>query len=286
MQLSRFKSLIVVCFAYLIAISVGIYIVSFYNSSLFFRILSADILATVIIYIFSFIYRNSSIYDPYWSVIPPFILIYYILDIGYLNFQSILLLFSVLFWSIRLTFNWLRGWPGMHHEDWRYLDMRKYSGKYFEFSNFLGIHLFPTLIVFACCLPMYSAVNKDLNVFTFIGFLICFIGVLYEIISDQQLFNFKKLNNGIIKSGLWKHSRHPNYYGEILFWWGIFIYGLTYDNFFQWVLAPISMTIMFLYVSIPWIENKILRTRPDYKDYQSKVSILLPEISYVKSLFK
>ena len=83
MQLSRFKSLIVVFIAYLIAILVGIYTVSFYNSSLFIRILIADIIATVIIYIFSFIYRNSSIYDPYWSVIPPFILIYYILDIGY-----------------------------------------------------------------------------------------------------------------------------------------------------------------------------------------------------------
>ena len=286
MRSSRIKSLIVVCIAYLIAISVGIYTVSFYDSSLLFRVLAADILATVIIYIFSFIYRNSSIYDPYWSVIPPFILIYYIIDNGHLNFQSILLLFSILFWSIRLTFNWVRGWPGMHHEDWRYVDMRNYSGKYFEFSNFLGIHLFPTLIVFACCLPMYSAVSKDLNVFTYIGFLVCFIGVLYEIISDQQLFNFKKLNNGIIKSGLWKHSRHPNYYGEILFWWGIFIYGLTFDNFFLWILAPISMTIMFLFVSIPWIENKILRTRPNYKDYQSKVSILLPEISYIKSLFK
>ena len=93
-------------------------------------------------------YNNSSIYDPYWSVIPPFILFYYINDFGYMNLQSSLLLFSVLFWGGRLTFNWLRGWPGMHHEDWRYVDMRKASGKYFEFSNFLGIHLITIPIIY------------------------------------------------------------------------------------------------------------------------------------------
>ena len=284
--MSQLKSLLVVLLAYVLAIIIGIYIVSFSNLQLFSKILLADIVATVLIYIFSYIYNNSSLYDPYWSVIPPFILIYYINEFGYMNLQSSLLIFSVFFWGIRLTFNWLRGWPGMHHEDWRYVDMRKYSGNYFEFSNFFGIHLFPTLIVFACCLPMYTALIKKNDIFTYIGFSLCFIGVLYEIISDQQLYNFKKNNKGIIEDGLWGHSRHPNYYGEILFWWGIYFYGIVPCNYFQWIFAPITMTIMFLYVSIPWIEDKILRTRPEYKKYQSKVSILLPEISYIKSLFK
>ena len=284
--MSKLKSLCIVLFAYIFAIIIGIYIVSFSNLHLFNKILLADIIVTVIIYIFSYIYKNSSIYDPYWSVIPPFILFYYINDFGYMNLQSSLLLFSVLFWGGRLTFNWLRGWPGMHHEDWRYVDMRKYSGNYFELSNFFGIHLFPTLIVFVCCLPMYTALIKKIDIFTYIGFSICFIGVLYEIISDQQLYNFKKNNKGIIENGLWKHSRHPNYYGEILFWWGVYFYGIVPGNYFQWIFAPIAMTIMFLYVSIPWIEDKILRTRPEYKKYQSKVNILLPEISYIKSLFK
>ena len=116
---------------------------------------------------------------------------------------------------------------------------------------------------------------------------ICFIGVLYEIISDQQLYNFKKHSpNNIIDSVLWKYSRHPNYYGEILFWWGLFIYGVTFNNYTALIIWPISMTLMFLYISIPWIENKILLTRPEYKEYQGKVNILLPEITVVKNLFK
>lgn len=174
----------------------------------------------------------------------------------------------------------------MHHEDWRYIDMRKSSGKYFQFSNFFGIHLFPTLIVFACCIPMYDALNKQIDVFTYFGFSLCFIGVLYEIISDQQLYNFKKNNTGIINSGLWKYSRHPNYYGEILFWWGIYFYGVSNGTVFNWIFAPIAMTIMFLYVSIPWIENKIIKTRPKYLEYKNKVSVLSPEFAYIRSLFK
>tara|TARA_S200000501_G_C20466083_1_gene587280 strand:- start:255 stop:656 length:402 start_codon:yes stop_codon:yes gene_type:complete len=133
---------------------------------------------------------------------------------------------------------------------------------------------------------MYDALNKQIDVFTYFGFSLCFIGVLYEIISDQQLYNFKKNNTGIINSGLWKYSRHPNYYGEILFWWGIYFYGVSSGTVFNWIFAPIAMTIMFLYVSIPWIENKIIKTRPKYLEYKNKVSVLSPEFAYIRSLFK
>jgi len=284
--MSKNKSLSIVLFAYSLCFITFIFVLKKINYGIFYDILIVDVIATVIIYFFSFYFKNSSIYDPYWSVIPPIILFYFIYIVNEINFQAYLLLFSVFFWGLRLTFNWMRSWPGMHHEDWRYIDMRKSSGKYFQFSNFFGIHLFPTLIVFACCIPMYDALNKQIDVFTYFGFSLCFIGVLYEIISDQQLYNFKKNNTGIINSGLWKYSRHPNYYGEILFWWGIYFYGVSSGTVFNWIFAPIAMTIMFLYVSIPWIENKIIKTRPKYLEYKNKVSVLSPEFAYIKSLFK
>ena len=284
--MSKYKSLFIVTLAYLLCFFIGLYVLEIINFGIIYDILIIDIIATIIIYIFSLYYSNSSIYDPYWSVIPPFILLYFISIKIDINIQSYMLLFSVLFWGVRLTFNWVRGWPGMHHEDWRYIDMRNYSGKYFQISNFLGIHLFPTLIVFACCVPMNSALDKQIDIFTYLGFVICFIGVLYEIISDQQLYNYKKNNKGIIETGLWKYSRHPNYHGEILFWWGIYFYGVSIENIFNWIFAPIAMTIMFIYVSIPWIENKIIKTRPKYVDYKSRVRVLSPELGYLKSLFK
>ena len=116
--------------------------------------LVADIIATVIIYLGSYSYRNSSIYDPYWSVVPPLILLFWIFNIETINMLNLYFLaFSVLFWGIRLTYNWARGWEGLKQEDWRYLDLRKKTGRYYQLVNFFGIHLFPTIIVFLCCLP-------------------------------------------------------------------------------------------------------------------------------------
>ena len=288
--MSKNKSLFVVFLCYAIALICSyIFIISYKNNNLIYTLLYADIIATIIIYIASCIFKNSSIYDPFWSVIPPFLLLFWILQLDTINIVNISFLsFSVLFWAIRLTYNWIRGWKGLAQEDWRYIDLRNKTGKFYQLVNFLGIHLFPTIIVFVCCLPFkYTLEINNTSINIILGFIICFIGVLYEIISDQQLYKFKKDNpNNIINSGLWKYSRHPNYYGEILFWWGLFIYGVTFNNYMPLIIWPISMTLMFLYISIPWIENKILLTRSEYKEYQSKVNILLPEITFIKNLFK
>jgi len=287
--MSKNKSLFIVFISYTIALICStIFIVTYKNSNLIYTLLYADIIATIIIYIASYIFKNSSIYDPYWSVIPPFLLLFWILQLDTNIVNTYFLSFSVLFWAIRLTYNWIRGWKGLDQEDWRYIDLRNKMGKFYQLVNFLGIHLFPTIIVFVCCLPFKHALEiNNTNINIILGFIICFIGVLYEIISDQQLYNFKKHSpNNIIDSGLWKYSRHPNYYGEILFWWGLFIYGVTFNIYTALIIWPISMTLMFLYISIPWIENKILLTRPEYKEYQGKVNILLPEITVVKNLFK
>ena len=287
--MSKTKSLLIVSACYLIAILFSyLFIINYDNNNLVLTLLYADIIATVIIYISSYIFRNSSIYDPYWSVIPPFLLLYWIFILDDINIiNSYFILFSVLFWSVRLTYNWIRGWKGLVQEDWRYIDLKNKSGRYYQLVNFSGIHLFPTLIVFACCLPfryILKSYYTDINIF--LGFSICLIGVFYEIISDQQLYNFKKHNpKNIINIGLWKYSRHPNYYGEILFWWGLFAYAVTLENLIPLIFWPISMTLMFIYISIPWIEKKILSSRLEYKNYQKKVNILFPEITLIKNLF-
>ena len=287
----KYKSLLIVFLIYVFSILSGYYYLHFYSTErVLLDVLIADIIATFIIYIFSLILRNSSLYDPYWSVIPPLILLYFILylEVDFFNIKSILLIINVFLWSTRLTSNWIKSWKGLKQEDWRYIDMRKYSGKYFELSNFLGIHLFPTLIVFICCIPMYySLLDIDnITVFVILGFLISCLGVIYEYVSDYQLYQFKKNNSkskNIIDIGLWKYSRHPNYWGEILFWWGLYLYSINMSPYFL-VLSPVLMTLMFLYISIPWIENKILRDRPEYESYQNKTNVLIPEISYFKKI--
>jgi len=288
-KLTKNKSLLVVLLCYIIAIASSIIFIYYYKGdNLIFALLYADIIATIIIYLASYIFKNSSIYDPYWSVIPPLLLLFWIFKIDDLNkINAFLLTFSVLFWATRLTYNWVRSWQGLSHEDWRYIDLKHKTGKYYQLVNFSGIHLFPTIIVFVCCIPFKMILSSSTNYNIFAGFIICFIGVMYEIISDQQLHNFRKDNpKSIINTGLWKYSRHPNYYGEILFWWGLFVYGFNSNNWLTLIFWPTSMTLMFLFISIPWIEKKILLTRPAYRDYQKKVNILLPEITVIKNIFK
>jgi len=291
------KGLLTVLFAYTLGIGLGIVSI-LYTQHLgsMWQIFIADVVATFVIYGFSVAYKNSSFYDPYWSVIPPFILLFWIWKQNFiLSGTTSLLLFAMLFWSIRLTTNWMKTWDGLHHEDWRYIDMRNNLGNSFEIvGNLGGIHFVPTLIVFFCCMPMEAALlmqesMPETTLHAYAGFFICIIGVLYEIISDAQLHRFREENphqKGIIETGLWNYSRHPNYYGEILFWWGIFLFGNAYTGMNYLILAPIAMTILFWYASIPWIEIKILRTRPAYKDYQKRVHILFPEITILKRLLR
>lgn len=291
MKSSKTVSLLIVFICYVLAIGIAyLFIINYKNNdNLFFTIFYADLIATIIIYSCSYIFNNSSIYDPYWSVIPPFILLFWVMLIDNINVLNLYLLsFSVLFWSIRLTFNWARGWKGLLQEDWRYIDLKNNSGKFYQLVNFSGIHFFPTVIVFVCCIPFkYALENNNTDISIILGFIICFIGVLYEIIADHQLYQFKKIKpNNIINKGLWKYSRHPNYYGEILFWWGLFFYGLINVSYLYLIIYPILMTLMFLFISIPWIEKKILSTRPQYSEYQKAVNILLPEITFFKKLFR
>ena len=124
------KGLLTVLSAYIIALFLGFVSLKFssHHTSMF-QILIADVIATFVIYSFSVFYKNSSFYDPYWSVIPPFIAFFWLAENNYIiNIPSLLLMISVLFWSLRLTYNWMKTWEGLHHEDWRYIDMRNNLG--------------------------------------------------------------------------------------------------------------------------------------------------------------
>ncbi len=285
--MTKNKSLLIILYSYALALISTIIFINLYNNeNLMLTLFYADIIATIIIYLSSYIFKNSSIIDPYWSVAPPLLLLFWIVKTDSVNIiNTFILSTSILFWSIRLTYNWFRNWNGLDQEDWRYIELKGKFGKYYQIINFLGIHLFTSLIVFSCCMPFKYIVEKQItNISIIIGFIICFIGVLYEIIADQQLYNFKKNNSKkIIWIGLWKYSRHPNYYGEILFWWGLYIYSC---NILYLIIWPICMTLMFLFISIPWIEKKILITRPEYKKYQQEVNLLFPEITIIKNLLK
>ena len=100
-----------------------------------------------------------------------------------------------------------------------------------------------------------------------------------ETVADQQLVAFAKVKRPgeIIKTGLWKYSRHPNYFGELTFWWGLYLFGLAADPSHLWTVAgPIAMTVMFFGISIPWMDRRSCERRPEYAEHMKRVSGLVP----------
>jgi len=251
------------------------------------NVLVADVVATIIVFIFSFIFNNSSVYDPYWSVTPPVIVIYLMNSNPYANQVRQYIIFAlVVFWSIRLTLNWARGWSGFEHQDWRYTSIAEKTGKFYWPVSFLGIHFMPTLFVFLGCLPLWFSLSSitPLNVIDFLAAFFTLAAILTEWIADEQLIKFKKSisGNSYIQSGLWAYSRHPNYLGEISFWIGMFLFavssfGLEYFAEYWWTsIGFISMIILFNFISIPLMEKRNLERKPGYENYIKNIPSLIP----------
>jgi steroid 5-alpha reductase family enzyme len=249
-------------------------------------ILIADLTGTVAIFIISTFLKNTSLYDPYWSIIPLIIALYFLLFpqvVNPNNIRYIIVFILVAIWSIRLTYNWIRQWRGLKHEDWRYMYYREKMGGKFWFINLTGLQLMPTILVYFGSISLYPALSlraNSLNILDIFALLITASAIIIEAIADQQLYKFvRKRENPqqIIANGLWRYSRHPNYFGEILFWWGIYIFALASNLTFFWaVIGPISITILFNIVSIPLMEKRKLEKKPDYADYKKRVSRLIP----------
>jgi len=250
------------------------------------NVLIADIVATAMVFMFSRIFKNSSIYDPYWSVVPPIISVYLIKHFPEGNsIRQQLVLVLVLFWSIRLTVNWFRGWKGLKHEDWRYISIAEQTGRLYWPVSFFGIHLMPTIFVFLGCLPLWFSLSNSqpFNILDSIAALFTFVAILIEWIADEQLIRFrkKKIKGSFLTTGLWSISRHPNYLGEICFWIGLFLFvlssskGMIYKGYWT-VIGLVSMIILFKFISIPMMEKRNITNKPDYREYINKVPALFP----------
>jgi steroid 5-alpha reductase family enzyme len=189
----------------------------------------------------------------------------------------------VLIWSTRLTLNWALRWRGMGHEDWRYVDLRGKHGSWYWIVSFFGIHLMPTVLVFLGCLPLVPALGEPqtaAGLLDMVALLVTGFAIWIEARADLEVTRFKQRQKGkaaLLQSGLWSLSRHPNYLGEILFWWGLYIFGLAADPSYWWtVIGPLSITVLFLTISIPMIEKRMLALKPEYAAYQAKTPVLIP----------
>jgi len=287
---SRKISFFIIILIYVIAFLAGFFAFWFLyysNRNIILSTFIGDVIATLIIWIFGIIFNNSSVYDPYWSVAPIVILAWWITIYNFIlknSFSTIQILFiiAIVLWGVRLTFNWAVRWKGLLHEDWRYKMFREKNPKLWFLTNIIGINLMPTIIVFLALVPVYyGTVNgQQYNFLTFIGFLVCISAVLIQAIADRQMDLFRnniRMKENHIDVGLWRFSRHPNYFGEVLFWWGIWIMQISVKlSLWFTVVGPILVTLLFVFISIPMMEKYILSKKSSYIIYKRQVSMLIP----------
>jgi steroid 5-alpha reductase family enzyme len=244
---------------------------------------AADIAATIVVFLFSVVVRNSSMYDPYWSVAPVAIAIFWLLQPssnGLANLRHVLIFALLCLWALRLTANWAYQWRGLEHEDWRYRDIKRQVGRFYWPASFLGIHLFPTILVFGGCLalwPTLSDRNTRITWLDVVAALVTLTAIVIEATADWQMRRFRrslsaKRDADAMPRGLWSVSRHPNYFGEVLFWWGLYLFvPLAYPEFRLVIIGPLLILGLFLGVSIPLMERHLIAGHPEYVAYQRRV---------------
>lgn len=275
---NRAASFIVVALIYIFAAGIGIAVYQMLAFDWWLNLLIADIIATIITFAFSLIFRNASVYDPYWSVQP--IVILTMFTVGKeLTVVRILLLAAVIFWGVRLTANWAYTFQNLAHQDWRYTMLKEKTGVLYPFVNFTGIHMVPTLIVYACTLPAVYAFLYDgvWNAGSIVFFCLSVGAVIMQGTADYQMHRYRRNRTGVfIRDGLWKYSRHPNYLGEILMWWGIaFSVISVFPNAWYLGVGALANTVLFLCVSIPLADGR-QSGKPGYEEYKSQTRMLLP----------
>ncbi len=285
--MTKARSLVLVAAAYLLAVAVAAAWLIWGPSTgtAWADALVADVLATLVVFGFSRVYRNSSFYDAFWSVIPPLLLVYWWAEGGQgpRSLRCWLIAVVVFYWAIRLTANWIYSFPGLAHEDWRYPMLRGSAGRLEFFVDLLAIHLFPTLQVFLAMLPVYVAVTRPgpgAQPLMWVAFVIGIAAVTLELVADVQMHRFvaQARPGEAMDRGLWSWSRHPNYFGEISFWLALALFGVAASPRDAWWLFAglLTMIAMFLGASIPMMEKRSLERRPHYQDVVDRVPRLVP----------
>ena len=245
------------------------------------RLAISSLCGLMIIYLISLITKNSNIYNLYFAVSSSLVTILYATTVTELNLQSYIMITLILLWTIRMIVNFFMKNID-DKEDYRYADLRK--NKLWVLINLFFVHIIPAVIFFLVIIPTFNYIELSTfhswNLSTIIALGVCVFGLHYEMIADLQKYKFKKVNKNpldVCTFGLWSTSRHPNYFGEIIFWWGTFLMMLSLSNkFLVTAMGPLLLTMMICFVSIPRVEKKQVKEKADYSKYIELVSMIIP----------
>jgi steroid 5-alpha reductase family enzyme len=242
--------------------------------------LAYGLLASVAVtYAASLYLRNGSVFDPWWSVLPPVAALLLVETWTPLTVACVLVVFV---WAVRLTLNWAVGWPGLGHEDWRYALMYERAPVPRWLTLLVGVQLVPAVFVTLGCLPLIPALTTPDGSLGSIGLLATALGLFaagLELAADEQRRAFAEAKPGaLMDAGLWAWCRHPNYLGEILFWLSLWLFGVAASpaDFWWTAIGPISIAALFAFASIPMMETRNAERRPGWAEYVARTPRLIP----------
>lgn len=239
----------------------------------------------ILFWLIALIQSSHWMIDPYWTVIPVMLVHYYAAHpLAHYDFwRSRIVILLTWVWSIRLIHNYFRRekWQWGAREDWRFTDMIQQYGKHWWWASFFSIYLPHQLLLIGLSLPFYviHSVNQPLNIWDLVAVVVCVSGILIAYFADNQLYNFVN-NNGngmILESGLWYYTRHPNYFGEQLWWWGLVVFGWNLGH--GWTFTGALLNTMCLGYVTKLVEQRMLKQDKRveaYRKYQNTTSVWIP----------
>lgn len=255
--------------------------------------------STAVLYAASQVVGNGSTFDAWWSVMPPVIAVWLVLTsdgdlpggdgTGLTDVLRPVVLVLVIAWGVRLTANWALGWPGMVHEDWRYRRLYDTVPLPRWAVSLLAVHLFPTATVAVASLPLVAVLTTHdvtgwpvwRSALAAAGVVMTAAAIAVEHLADVELraFNRRKSPGDVLDTGWWARSRHPNYLGEMGFWWGLALCATAVGSWWT-SIGAVVITVMFLTASIPLLETRSAERRPGWADYAARTPMLLPRLSH------
>ena len=235
--------------------------------------------------------KDSSIIDIYWGF--GFVLIAWACLISNQNnnlsisITQWLLIAMVTLWGLRLTFYLAKRNLG-HGEDYRYVKMRNASKRDWKYVSYFRVFMLQGVLQAIISTPIFIIFSDNQSShqipIILIALFLFIVGFLFESIADQQMKVFKsdpENSSMIMNKGLWKYSRHPNYFGDFLQWFAIFVLSLTAGSFFG-VIAPIMMLFIFFKLTIRLLEKPQAKKRPGYNQYIDDTNMFFPGPSRAK----
>ena len=250
------------------------------------RTLWAAFTGAGLLWLIGLLRRSPSVFDPFWPVAPMLVAAAWALDHASAPAcvaRQFLLLCLVGAWGLRMLYHWWSTFPGLDHEDWRYTDMRRSSGALFPLVNLVVIHLAPTGMLLLACAAMYPAMvtgARPLGLLDLLAALWTLAAIVLEAAADRDMRSFRASPHApgqVHQAGLWAWARHPNYFGEMAFWWGLWLFSLAADPTAIWAAAgPLVITAMFVFYSAPALDRRMAARAPAYRGYMARVPSLLP----------